>query len=137
MTNLDTLYVKALAAAEENDPGDRTAHGVVVEYGVREMMKGKSPKAAANATTKKLHGTENLFLGPGVSHIDAKKLEKLLWTRLAEFAIKGIASMKPGFEHYSIEGTLQHFGQKPASRAELKKTIIGILGKNPFTHDDK
>lgn len=30
-------------------------HATIVEYGVREMMKGKSPATAAKATVKKLH----------------------------------------------------------------------------------
>lgn len=134
--NLDKLYVRALAAAEGGDSQDRTAHGVVVEYGAREMMKGKSPKAAATVTAKKLGGTENLFLGPGVSHVDAKKLEHLLWRRLAEFAIQGISSMKTGKEHYALDSTIGHFKQKPAVRGELKKRVIEILDKNPFTNDD-
>jgi hypothetical protein len=129
---LDQSFEKALLAAGGTD---RSNHETVVEYGVQMLFKGKNPKNAASATTKKLSGTENIFLGPGLSIVNANKLEENLWERLIDFASSGMKKMKAGFEHYSIDGTLQHFNQKPDLRSKLKEKIIAKLGHDPFVND--
>ena len=115
---------------------DRSTNATVIEYAVQDLMKGMSPAAAAKHTTKKLGGTDNFFLGPGVSVIDVKTLEAALWDRLTEFAAKRVTSFKEGKEHYALDGTIQHFHQKPTIRARLKTSVIMKLGRNPFTADD-
>ena len=132
--DLDKLYDKAIASIHGAST-DRSDNETVVEYGVQDLFKGKSPKAAANFTAKKLSGTENLFLGPGISRINPIKLENNLWKRMAEFVIKGIPNVRTNYEHYVLDGAIQQYNQKPNVRAKLKKTVIEIMGKNPFTHD--
>jgi hypothetical protein len=115
---------------------DRSVNPTVVEYAVQDLFKGKSPAAAAKATAKKLSGTDNFFIGPGVSTIDPKGLEAALWQRLAEFAAKGATSFKAGKEHWALGGTITHFHQKSTIRAPLKAAVIALLGRDPFTADD-
>jgi hypothetical protein len=122
---------------------DRSSSPNVVEYAVQDLMKGKTPRAAALHTTKKLSGQDNFFLGPGVTTIDPKKLEAALWDRMAEFASKAAVRSKPGTEHYALQGTLSHFHQakvgemaKPADRSRLRTLVIEKLGRNPFTVDE-
>ena len=116
---------------------DYSRDETVVEYAVQSMMKGKSLRAAASSTAKKFNGTQNMFIGSmdDIS-IDAKELEAALWGRLVGFATASIPKMKPGKEHFVLLGTLQHFRQKPAMRAELKEKIVSALGTNPFPYDD-
>ena len=122
---------------------DRSTNSTVVEYAAIEMRKGKSPMAAANRTAKKLSGGTNMFLGPGVTTIDPKKLEGALWDRMAEHAAKGLVHLREGKEHYTLDGTLQFYKQapfggasKPAMRSRLKTLVIERLGRDPFTSDD-
>jgi hypothetical protein len=122
---------------------DRSTNPTVVEYAAIEMRKGKSPLAAANRTAKKLSGGENMFLGPGVTVIDPKKLEGALWDRMAEDAAKGLVHFREGKEHYVLGGTLQFYKQapfggasKPAARSKLKALVIEKLGRDPFLSDD-
>ncbi len=115
---------------------DRSTHATVVEYAVREMMKGKSPRVAAQATAKKHSGYENMFFGPGVTTIDASILEEQLWERLTNLTIKSMKNMREGFEHFALDGTLQHFAQKQSIRLPLKKRVIDRLGYDPFINDD-
>jgi GNAT superfamily N-acetyltransferase len=116
---------------------DRSTHGTVVEYGVREMMKRKSPSTAAKNTAKRLSGHENLFLGPGVSTVDPKALEEALWVRLEDFTINAVPRLKEGFEHFALDGTVEHFRQGRGVRAKLKKRIVKRLGRDPFPNDDR
>ena len=112
---------------------DRSTHPTVVEYAVQTMIKrGAGPAAAAKDTVKKLSGYENLFLGPGVSIIEPLPLESALWDRLVDFTINGIQKIKPGFEHYALDGTVSHFRQRPSVRPKLKEAVIDKLGTNPF-----
>lgn len=60
---------------------DRSTDNTVVEYAMREVFKGKTPRLAAKYTAKKIAGGENIFLGPGVSVIDEKVLEDAIWER--------------------------------------------------------
>ncbi len=127
---------------ESDDTHDRSTHENVVEYAVRFLFKNKSPAAAAKATVRKLSGHENLFLGPGISIIDAKSLEAAIWNRMVEVAIRGIRNSRPGGEHLVIDGTLFQFRQKkinkPASKAvreKFKNMIIKKLGRDPFVND--
>ena len=115
---------------------DRSKHPTVVEYAVQELMKGKSPKVAAARTAKKLSGSENMFLGPGVSVIDPKILEEALWERLVEFAVNLAKSQDV---EWAVASTLQHFEQEPLAwpekpnnkmRAELQKRVEKVFGKS-------
>lgn len=125
-----------LLGSDNPDAIDRSQHPTVVEYGVREMMKGKSPRAAARATERKLSGYENIFLGPGIAHIDPSVLEDELWNRLADFTIEGMRHYREGKEHYAIDATLQHFQQKPRIRSQLKKLVVVKLGRDPFIDEN-
>lgn len=121
-------------------------HPTIVEYGVREMMKGKSPEAAARVTDEKLSGSHNLFLGPDVVEIDADELVAELWNRMVEYTLKNMVSTRVGMEHYALDGTMINFGQvklgRPVSvavqkrRQRLKTLIIQALGRNPFPNDE-
>ena len=116
---------------------DRSTHPTIVEYAVQSLFKGKTPGGAARHAAKKHSGTENIFFGPGVTTIDAKQLEDALWARMADYAAKGATRFKTGKEHFALDGTLQHYQQKPALRAELKRRVIERLGHNPFSQDDR
>jgi hypothetical protein len=76
-----------------------------------------------------------MFLGPGVTIIDAKKLEDALWDHLVSIVVKNIARIKVEFNHFALDGAIQHFNQKPKIRPELKKRVIERLGENPFLND--
>lgn len=117
---------------------DHSRDATVVEYAVQEMMKGKSPAAAARATAKKLNGASNIFIGGAQSNvsIDPAELEDALWDRLVGFTTVSIPRLKAGKEHYALGGTLQHFSQKPKLRAELKERVVRALGADPFPQDD-
>ena len=117
---------------------DRSDSPTVVEYAVQDLFKGRTPKAAANATAKKLSGHENFFLGPGVTVIDPKKLEAALWDRMAEYASKSAVKFKPEKNHYALGGTLSFYKQpvKPEVRSRLKQLVIEKLGHDPFLQDD-
>ena len=122
---------------------DRSTDPTVVEYAVQEMFKGKSPAAAAKRTAQKLSGSENFFLGSGVTTVDPKALEGALWDRLAAYAAKSVGGIAAGKEHYALDGTLQYFKQvpfggtsKPAARSKLKALVVERLGHDPFTSDD-
>jgi hypothetical protein len=111
---------------------------IVVEYAIQTMIKrGKSPSAAAKDTVKKHHGTSNMFFGPGTTSIDAALLENAIWNRLVDVTISGMGRIKEGMEHFALDGTIQHFNQKPAIRAELKRRVVAKLGRDPFTNDDR
>ncbi len=122
---------------------DRSTSETVIEYAVQDLMKGKSPAAAAGRAARRLSGGENMFLGPGVSVIDPARLETALWDRLAERVVKSLRHYAVGKEHYALEGTLHYFNQiklgelpKPAVRAKLKALVVAKLGRDPFIHDE-
>ena len=121
------------ATAQQEE--DKSTNPTVVEYAVQYLFKGKSPATAAKETAKKLSGSENLFLGPGITSIDPKKLEAAIWDRLVEFTITNLKRNKAGFEHYALNGTILNFRQKPQIRAELKKRVIKEMGHDPFPND--
>ena len=102
---------------------DRSDNPTVVEYAVQSMFKGKSLKAAAKSTAQKFDGYENMFFGPGISRIDASKLEDALWGRLVDATLLSQSHFKPGMEHFALEATLQHFRQKPTMLKELEKRV--------------
>lgn len=102
---------------------DRSTDSTVVEYAVQEMFKRKTPRTAARNTAKKLSGYENMFLGSGVSVIDAKKLEEALWERMVTFAMDRIQKVRPGMEHFAIGGTADHFRQGKAIEQELDRRV--------------
>ena len=117
---------------------DRSTNTTVVEYAVRTMMKGKSPSVAAKDTAKKFSGFENMFFGPGVSYIDPQKLEEALWERLSEFTMVATTKMRPGMEHFALDGTVSYFRQAPAIRKKLKAKIIALAGGvDPFPNDGR
>ena len=148
LEHLDEQAIKAVASVTEqaalilssatSTGHDHSTHPVVVEYGVHEMFKHKSPEAAAKATAKKLAGSENMFIGPGIVTINDKALTDALWSRLVERTLKALESIKAGKEHYALSGVLSEFGQKvtPKLRAELKKRVNAHAGKDVFPHDD-
>lgn len=117
-------------AAHSKDP-------TVVEYAAITMLKGKSPSASAKATAKKFNGTQNYFIGSAHTvDIDADELEEALWERLVGNVTASIPRIKPGKEHYALDGVLQQFKQKPTLRAELKRRVIEAVGGDPFPHDE-
>lgn len=117
---------------------DRSTHPTAVQYAVQYLFKRKSVKAAVAETVKKLSGFENVFLGPGVSVLDPRKLEEAVWDNLADFVIKSMKSFKEEKNHWALDGAADHFKQKsPTFRRELKKRVVKRLGKDPFKHDDK
>lgn len=114
---------------------DRSEHPTVVEYGVQEMFKRKSPRAAAESTAKRLSGFENMFLGPGVAMIDPRKLEEALWTRLVDLVLSSMEKIKPGMGHFALDGVLDQFRQGKRVRSELKSRVIQRVGFDPFPND--
>lgn len=124
---------KAVLSSTQTE--DRSTHPTVIEYAVQTLFKGKSPEVAAKDTAKKLSGSENMFFGPGVSLIDPKKLAEALWGRLVSFTIQGMKKIKPGMEHFALDGTVQHFRQAPRIRTELKNRVTKALGGEPFPND--
>lgn len=124
---------RRVAARYASEAGtDRSDHSTVVEYGVQEMFKGKSPAAAAKATAKKLSGSENLFLGPGVSLIDPKKLEEALWGRMTDMVIRNLERVKEGKEDFALLMALDHFKQKEALAPKLKALVVKKIHRDPF-----
>lgn len=110
-----------------------------VEYAVRDMFKGHSLASAAKRTAKKFDGYENMFLGPGVIHVDESELEEALWDRMIYRTIEGVRRMRDGFEHFALDGTVAFYKQTrfKKMRAELKERVIARFGHDPFTNDDK
>ena len=108
----------------------------VVEYAVQSMFKGQTLVGAARSTARKLSGHQNMFLGPGVTLVDPKKLEIALWDRLVSIVVKALPKYKQGKEHFALDGTLAQFHQKPALRSELKSRVIRSMGYDPFPGDD-
>jgi hypothetical protein len=125
----------------------RLAHGEAekhlgfntVEYAVRTMMKGNSVVAAAKRTVAKFSGSENMFLAPAgtIVQIDAVELAEALWDRLVDFTVNSLSKIKPGFEHYALDGTIQHYsqGRFKKERDELKERVSERLGYCPFVND--
>lgn len=70
---------------------DRSTDHTVVEYAMREVFKGKTPRLAARATAKKLAGGENMFIGQGTIAIDEAKLEAAIWDRFLDKVKSGRA----------------------------------------------
>lgn len=119
-------------------PVDRSDNGTVVTFAMHTLSKGKSPKAAAESTDQSFHESENMFVGPGVIHIDAKKLEEAIWGRLVDATISSMKSYRADKKYMALEGTLIQYKQrkpgKPAPKieAELRQRIVSKLGHDPF-----
>ena len=60
------------------DGTDQSTEPNVVEYAVQSMFKGQTLVGAARSTARKLSGHQNMFLGPGVTLVDPKKLNRLV-----------------------------------------------------------
>lgn len=129
---------------EEAAPVDKTEHPSVIEYAAISLIKGKSPTAAAEYTVKKLAGRTNMFLGPGTVEIDSKRLESLLYDRMAESAIQSMRKWPPKEGKARLVGYLQKYFPDKAGAAraipqktyvEVTKRIVSELGTNPFTDD--
>jgi len=116
---------------------DRSTDPTVIQYAVQFMFKGKRPALAAKATARKLSGQKNMFLGPGETLIDPKKLEEALWENLVDVVLKGMKGMKPGKEHFALLATIEQFNQNPKEKGNLKKRVIKRLRKDPFPGDTK
>lgn len=86
--------VRALRAAAAllaaGDEVDRSTDETVMEYAKQFLLKKKvkTIAAAARSTAKKLSGGENMMLGPGVTMIDAKKLEAALKEYIRDYGNK-------------------------------------------------
>lgn len=76
----------SILGSAPDDRVDQSENDTVVEYAMREVAKNKSPKAAASYTAKKLSGGSNMFIGPGITHIDPVILERAIWRRMAQMA---------------------------------------------------
>ena len=113
---------------------DRSTHPNVIEYAVHYLFQKKSPRAAAQATARKLSGTDNIFLGPGTTTVDPETLERALWEKLTDLVISRIPKNKKGFEHYALDGTVQQFRQEgnKTVRPKLKQLVVQKLGHDPF-----
>lgn len=110
-------------------------------------MKGKSPSSAAKYTADHFAGSTNLFIAGGaeVIQVSADELETALWNRMVANVLQNIDRIKPGYEHYALDGAMLHFGQveagkKPTKastqrRQVLKTMVMQSLGSNPFTND--
>jgi hypothetical protein len=116
---------------------DYSKDPTVLEYTAQSMIKGKSLTAAIKASMKTFHGHTNMFVGSGDNiTINEDILKEAMWERLVGVVTANISRIKPGKEHYALDGTLQQFSQKPSMRAELKKRVIKAVGTNPFPNDD-
>jgi len=104
---------------------DRTLHPTVVEYGVREMMKGKSPQVAARNTAKKLGGHPNMLLGSPTEPvaIDPRRLEEALFERIVGLAKENLARFKPGAEAMAVGAAVDHFRQKSRVEKAVRKRL--------------
>jgi len=104
---------------------DRTDHPTVVEYGVQEMMKRKSPLTAARNTAKKLSGYPNMLLGAPADpvYIDPRRLEQLLFDRIVEQAQKNVRDFKPGAEDMAIGAAIDLFRQGKAVEKKVRKVL--------------
>lgn len=114
-----------------------SSHPTVVEYAVQEMFRGrgKSVRAAAAATAKKLSGLQNMFISSAgdVVEIDPRELEDALWDRMSDVAIKAMPSFKRGKEDWAIDATLQQFQQKPSEKERLMELVVQKLGYDVFS----
>lgn len=90
-----------------NDP-------TVLEYAKQQLIThNKSIAVAAKTTAAKLHGGENMMIGPGVSHIDPKKLERSIIEELHAHA-------SPKGEHMANSwGTQHHFNLSDKDLAKV------------------
>jgi hypothetical protein len=95
----------------------------VVEYAVQNLFKRQSPRVAARNTVKKLHGQENLLLGPGTTHVDAGKLETALWGRLVSAVAETTAKFKPGMGHVALQSVAEKFNLGARDTATLKRMV--------------
>jgi len=142
VTELPLIEKEASAKKTVNSikqPIDHSDNPTVLEYAVRYLFQGKSPKIAANKTKEKLSGKKNMFISGGVEEvaIDSGNLEKALWSKLVSQTIDSMSKIKEGKEHFALDGVSQKFGQKSSKfRSTLKNLVIKKLGKNPFTNDD-
>ena len=115
-----------------------STHPTLVEYAIRSLFKGQSPRKAASTTAQKHHGSTNLFMGgTDLIEINVFELEEAIWKRLVDTTLVAISHIKPGKEHFALDGILQRYNQKPSLRKKLKIKVIDTIGSNPFTSDDK
>lgn len=116
---------------------DYSKDSTVLEYTAQSMInKKKSLSAAVKISVKTFHGSQNMFVGSGDTiSIDEKALTEAMWDRLVGVVTANIQRIKPGKEHYALDGVLQQFNQKPSMRPELKKRVIAALGTDPFVND--
>ena len=111
---------------------DKSTDPTVIEYAVRFMHKGKTPRQAAVATKKKLHGFENLMLGGGVVEIDEDMLEVALYARILELAQYGLS--RGWTPEDSVRSALQsnfYQGFDDKTLALVAKVIPEVLARMP------
>jgi DNA-binding ferritin-like protein len=109
---------------------DRSTDPTVVEYAVQYLFKRKSPSVAARMTAAKLNGQVNLLLGPGVSLVDPKKLEQVLWDRLVATAVENTKKIRPGMESIALGWVVDKFKLKGArDQKKLLQLMEKALGR--------
>lgn len=111
---------------------DRSDDPTVVEYAIREVMKGKSPAVAAKTTAKKLSGGQNMMIGPGVTIIDEAKLETAIWDRFAAIAKNGMSKYGMSIED-AAGSAIQHFygfNNVEANEKKYLKSVLAALARN-------
>ena len=119
---------------ESRAVGHHSRNQTVVEYAAQTMVKGKSPRASARSTAKKLSGSTNMFIDSSgaVIEIDERELEAALWDRLADLVIRAYPKYAVGKEDWAIDGVLQHFEQNQKMKNELRAVVVRKLGRDPF-----
>ena len=117
------------------DEVDRSTDENVVEYAVQAFIfkKKATPKAAAVATAKKLSGGENMFLGPGVTIIDPKKLEDAIWGRVIDTAVRNKFRGSPEEQGDSVFQSLYYQGYDDKMVA-LREKLIPEFAKRMKGH---
>ena len=125
-----SVIAHLLAAANtlEESSVDRSTDDTVVEYAMRLVFKGKSPSAAAKATSKKLSGGTNIFLGGGVTTVNPESLEAAIWDRFVPTAKKALTQGSSLEE--AADSALQSIiggGWSDADVARRTKLVPGLV----------
>jgi hypothetical protein len=142
----------AAATLKGSTAVDRSTDETVMEYAKQFLLKKKvkTIAAAARSTAKRLSGGENMMLGPGVTIIDAKKLEATLsayirdygnqngiWMAQHTFNLSDDEAAKLGISGSVRAGLMLSAGMKydpenPAHRQELADKMKAKLGAAGF-----
>lgn len=126
----------SLALLGENGAASLVDNVTLMQYCVQDMFKKRQIPAIAKSVAKKFSGSENIFLGNGVLEINPKELEAALWQYVGKSVAAFAGKVKPGKEHFAIDGTMQQFNIDPKYRAKVKAAAVTELGRDIFTNDD-